>query len=399
MVSSDGKKEIDLEMAQRELRRADKTIHDFKTALDEHAIVAITDPKGKITYINDKFCEISQYAREELIGKDHRILNSKHHPKEFIQNLWRTIQSGQVWQGEIKNRRKDGTYYWVNTTIVPFLDEEGKPEQYIAIRADITEQKLFEERLQIMAEELERKNKELEAVIYAASHDLRSPLVNVQGFASVIAEQVEDLKESMAPDSGKTPSQKELDEAGDEIGRSLEFIEAGAAKMDALLNGLLVISRVGRAEVCPANVDVGELVQSNLAAINYQIEQADAEVIVGDLPSAQADYDLLGQVFANLIGNSLKYSSPGRPLRLEIDGQRNGSKVTYEIKDNGIGISPDHQERIFDLFHRLNPSDTEGHGMGLAIVRRALDRMGGKVKVGSQEGEGSNFSITLPVGG
>ncbi|MCG3167126.1 MAG: Adaptive-response sensory-kinase SasA [Bacteroidia bacterium] len=146
--------------SEQELAQTLREFKDYKFALDEAAIVAITDQKGIIKHANDNFCKISKYSREELIGQDHRIVNSGYHSKEFIRNLWTTIANGKIWKGELRNRAKDGTFYWVDTTIIPFLNEEGKPYQYVAIRADITERKQMNEKVLQLNNELEQRVEE-----------------------------------------------------------------------------------------------------------------------------------------------------------------------------------------------------------------------------------------------
>jgi PAS domain S-box-containing protein len=165
----------DRKRAEEDLRQSIKDLSDIKFALDRAAIVAITDARGVITYVNNKFCELSQYSREELIGQTHRIINSGYHPTEFFQDLWSTISSGKVWQGEIKNRAKDRTYYWVDTAIIPFLDDRGKPFQYLAIRFDITERKRTQEALW-------ETNQRLQALIQSApvAIEILDPEGNVQ---------------------------------------------------------------------------------------------------------------------------------------------------------------------------------------------------------------------------
>lgn len=193
--------------AEDRAQAALKEALDLRAALDEHAIVAITDPQGKITFANDKFCTISGYSRAELLGQDHRLINSGHHPKEFFQNLWTTIRRGEVWHGEVKNRAKDGSPYWVDTTIVPFLDATRKPRHYVAIRADITERKQAEGRARRLADS------NVQGVMFWNKHGAISQANDA--FLRLVGYTREDLAEGRINWAGMTPPEyAELDQRG-----------------------------------------------------------------------------------------------------------------------------------------------------------------------------------------
>ena len=365
-------------------------IHAHKAALDEHAIVAITDPQGRITYVNDKFCAISKYTRDELIGQDHRLINSGHHPKEFIRDLWTTIARGQVWKGEIRNRAKDGSSYWVDTTIVPFLKPDGKPHQYVAIRADVTARKRVEEEIRRLNHELEARvtdrtaqleaaNKELEAFSYSVSHDLRAPLRHIDGFVGLLVKS-----------DGQTVSER---------GRGyLHTISDSARQMGQLIDDLLVFARMGRAEMRIGRVDLTHLLAEVLHSLRPEFQTRNIEWHTEPLPVVLGDRAMLRQVLVNLLANAIKYTRPREPAVIGIGCRRErpGESVVF-VRDNGVGFDMKYADKLFGVFQRLHRAEEfEGTGIGLANVRRIIIRHGGRVWAESQPGAGATFYFSLP---
>lgn len=366
---------------QEQLQASFKEINDLKAALDEHAIVAITDPQGKISYVNDKFCAISKYSREELLGQDHRIINSGHHSKEFIANLWRTIGQGRVWKGEIKNKAKDGSYYWVDTTIVPFLNDEGKPRQYVAIRADITERKQVEAKIQELNVALEQRvaerTAELEAFSYSISHDLRAPLRAMGGFARMLQE---DHAAQLPP----------------EAQQKLERIHVNALRMGQLIDGLLTFSRLSLQPLNKRNVSPASIAQRALEELQPEQSIRRAQISVAELPDCQADATLLQQVFVNLLSNALKYTRDRDPAVIEIGSRQDEGTCVYFIRDNGAGFEMEYSNKLFGVFQRLHrPEQFEGTGVGLAIVQRIVHRHGGRIWAEAAPDKGATFYFTL----
>jgi two-component system, chemotaxis family, sensor kinase Cph1 len=357
-----------------------KDFGDLKIALDEHAIVAITDPQGKITYANDKFCSISKYSRDELIGQDHRIINSGHHPKEFMRDLWNHIAHGNVWRSEIKNKAKDGSFYWVDTTIVPFMNEQGKPRQYVSIRADITARKAAASEMQEHAAkqgaELKQANEELRAFAYSISHDLRAPLRAMGGFARI-------LEQSCGS------------ELSDEAKQMIERIQGNVIKMGQLIDGLLDFSSLNWMPVTKKKITPASVARDVFAKLHSEKNRR-VEFEVAELPACEADANLLKQVFTNLLSNALKYTRGRDPAVIKIGWQNGEHQGAYFVQDNGVGFDMRYSEKLFHVFQRLHSADEfEGAGVGLAIVQRIVQRHGGRVWADARVDHGATFYFSF----
>jgi PAS domain S-box-containing protein len=488
---------------QVELQTSLKEINDYRHALDESSIVAITNQKGVISYVNDNFCKISKFSRDELIGQDHRVINSGHHSKEFFRELWTAIANGKIWKGEIKNRSKDATLYWVDTTIVPFLNEEGKPYQYVSIRSDITERKKLEEEfltlannmaqqawmankdgvywynqrwleycggtldemkgygwhkvhhpdhlqrflakrkqgmesgegwedvhplrgsdgsyrwflsrvvptrdtqgkvirwfgtntdttilkeaeeklvekqreLELKVEELYKTNSELDRFVYRTSHDLRAPLKSMLGLIGIVKER----EESSNVDQLKR----------------LEMLNKSIVKLDAFIEDILNYSRNTRVDVVKEEINFEEIIQEIRKSHEF-MEGADEikfEVEIHQTENFLSDKRRINVLLKNLISNAIKYKDGNKEasfvtILIECDSE-NG---IITIEDNGIGISEEHQEKVFEMFYRATKLST-GSGLGMYIAKETLEKLGGSITLKSELNIGTKFIIQIP---
>jgi two-component system, LuxR family, sensor kinase FixL len=355
-------------------------------AIDEAAIVAVTDKKGMITYVNKKFCAISEYAEEELIGQTHSLINSRFHPKSFFKEMWETITQGKTWEGEIRNRSKGGRYYWVNTTIVPFMDQDGNPEQFIAVRYEITEKKMAEEQLKIYTKKLELSNQELQDFASVAAHDLQEPLRKIQSFA----------------DRAKIKAKDAIpDEALDYLNR----VQTSAGRMQVLINDLLTYSRITTQAKPFTQISLDQVIKNACSDLEIRLEQTGGKIYFEHLPNIEADAVQIHQLFLNLLNNALKFQKPETTpaiyITAEIDTNIKGftGPVCHiYVKDNGIGFDEKYLDRIFTIFQRLHGRhEYEGTGIGLAVCRKIVDRHGGQLTAQSSPGQGATFKITLPL--
>lgn len=244
--------------------------------------------------------------------------------------------------------------------------------------------------------ELEEKNKELEQVVYVTSHDLRSPLVNIQGFSKELGYSLDELNELLGGDNipGEV-KEKFAMILEEDIQDSLKYILSSTTKMDSLLSGLLKLSRVGRTATTFGDVDMNELITEVSNAFEFQVKEGGVELNVDELPPCYGNDVQLNQLFSNLLNNGLKYLDPERAGKISISGREDDEENVYWVSDNGVGICQEHQKKVFEIFHRLNPTETQGEGLGLTIVNKIVSRHSGRIWVESEPGKGSTFYVTL----
>jgi PAS domain S-box-containing protein len=380
-------KENALLVSDLALQETLKELADIKFALDQSTIVAITDQRGVINYVNDEFCRISKYSRDELLGQDHRIINSGYHSKDFIRQLWTTIAGGKVWKGDLKNQAKDGTIYWVDTTIVPFLNSDGKPYQYVAIRHDITQLKLAEEKILQQTAELQRAAQlsfvgELAAGL---AHEIKNPLAGIQGTVDILIRRRE---------------------ASDPETEALRAIRHEVERIDGTVRALL--DRARPRALNPARTSLTDLVWRAVSIARSQAVSASARghhVHVDFEPPTRdielvADAAQIEDAVLNLVINAVEAIEGEGNVTVSIRRAESESEAEFdeeaviEVSDTGSGIS---EEDLARIFHPFFTTTKGGTGLGLPAVRRIVRAHGGRVEVRSSLGSGSTFEIYLPI--
>lgn len=340
--------------------------------------VIITDKNGKIEYVNQAFCKMTGFNHAEVIGKNPQLINSGKHPKQFFQELWETILSGHRWEGEICNKKKNGELFWIAQSISPVLDENGEISHFVGVSMDMTQRKKDAEQLKSYAIELQRNNKELEDFAFIASHDLQEPLRKITTFGDRLIEKTVDLDE-----------------------HSRDYIERmgkSARRMKRFIEDLLLYSKVTTKQKPFELVDLEKKVKTVCEEMDHIIHSTHAVVNISNLPTIEGDNNQIHQLIVNLIFNSFKYKSEGKPPIINIFGKKKENNYwEISIQDNGIGFDEKYADRIFKPFQRLHGrSKYEGSGLGLTICKKIVERHNGTISALSKPGVGTTFILTLP---
>lgn len=352
------------------------------------AFIYIADMDNyELLFVNEHGLRV--WGRNIIGQKCYRALQGFSEPCTFCTNdrlVDRNLRPKGVYKWEFQNK-VNGRWYDLRDRAFEWTD--GRIVR-MEVAIDITEHKYLQNLLNA-------KNKELEQLIFVASHDLRSPLVNIDGYGRELEYSFSEIND-MLKCALLTPAniRKSLSKELPDIMDSLRHIRVSTRQMDNLIKGLLKLSRLGKDALNIEVVDVNNIIKKIISVMKFQIENSGAEISVNDLPSCRGDEVQLIQVFANILENALKYLSPNRKGRIQISGRTEHGFSEYCIEDNGIGIPHEYHEVIFELFHRLNPDGIEGQGLGLTIVRQILYKLDGQIRLESVPEKGTCFYVRLP---
>jgi PAS domain S-box-containing protein len=362
--------------AEEALREAEERFRTLANNISQLAWMA--DEKGYIFWYNQRWFDYTGTTLEEMAGWGWQAVHHPDHVQQVVARISKCFQSGEVWEDTFPLRGANGNYRWFLSRAVPIRDPEGNVLRWFGTNTDITERKKSEEHLVKTVGELKRSNDELQQFAYVASHDLQEPLRMVASYTQLLAERYK----------GR------LDSDADEF---IAYAVDGSNRMQALIQDLLAYSRAGTNGKVLREISSEQALKEALANLRGTIEESGAVVTHDALPAITTDDTQLAQIFQNLVGNAIKYHGSEVP-HVHVSATKNGGKEwIFSVRDNGLGIDPQYFERIFIIFQRLHGrKEFEGTGMGLAICKKMLERLGGRIWVESQPEKGSTFYFALP---
>ena len=370
---------------------------DMLKALDQSTMVTITDADGKLLYVNELFCSVTKYSKDELIGaKPHELLNSGYHDQAFYDDVWNTLKNGNTWKGDVKNKAKDGSFFWTLTTIMPFLDDKDKPYKFIAIRRDITDKVVVDEKLKItLAENVMQKDKiqdqygklqdlqkEKDEFVAMITHDLKQPLVPIQGNAQMLLNpKMGELNEMQKGSVNEILGQVNLQLSMIDNLVSAQKLGAGSMKYD--------IEELSTKNILTDCIKIHSPIMTDKHIEYFDSSIADVKIL--------ADRRRLLESLTNLIQNAHDFVP--QDGKIEIGVNNDAKEATFFVKDNGEGIPKEKQERLFKKYGQVESTAQRkfgGTGLGLAVSKELIEGMKGKIWFESEVGKGTTFLFTIP---
>ena len=359
-------------------------------------LVVKVDTDNRFTFVSPSYCRMFGKTEQELLGQVFHPMVHEDDIDETLRQMEKLHKPPYTCTCTQRAKTIDG-WRWITWADKAILDENGEVFAIVGVGRDVTEQVQAELELKKLLKKVHSKNTEMQSIVSIASHDLKSPLVNILGFNSELKSSCNELSELLKKNDAPE-LQKEFERIDRDLKESQSFIQNGAEKMQTLVDGLLAVSRIGTKEIKIDNIDMNTLLDTVLKSMNYQIQEQGAKITIEQLPDCVGDTGQVNQVFSNLIDNAIKYLHPERTPEITVSGTQIGDTCEYRVTDNGIGIQAEHLDKIFEIYHRLNTeTEKQGHGLGLTIVSRVLERLGGTIRVESEFGEGSTFIVRLPA--